>query len=1079
MKKLLKESGLRNINDLSKRYEKAKIYFHQDLDGVTTALAMKNYLENNGIKVVDSEIIQYGDKEFAVKKQDAKGDTMPVLVDFAHGKPMFVVHTDHHDSQTGVEGDTSTSFRSSRSNVETLSQIMSPKDIFTADDIRLISTVDSADFAKYGLEPQDIMNFVFKLQKDKSLQKNKMALGLATNKLMLAYKNKPGFMEELVMTSQPSLLNIFQNINRIASEKGYALPEQMDLNQKDYIQRQKNSEKVRVDDGIIVQYGGGSMFKPGSYDRYTPFKNNPEADFIVIAWPMGLVQASCNPFKKERELKGVNLGEIAQEVLSKWESKLKEKIIPLSTIKWISESNKQFSEESVGFTNSDLEAFYGDKVRSIDGGDAYMGRLKSIMNKPTNQLTDDEWAILDKLGVPAWEMIQANSGGHKCITNIASLNYFGRSKRPPSGNNRYKKREGDTPYVKFVKMIQNEFVKKLKEKINESKTIKENVIREVAFIFPVGNDNFNVGYDSSGLGRGKKKRLNKYDAIHNSDYGGGNAKHREAGGHKGIDVFAPKGTPIVSATRGKVIKIRKKGKGIGGKTVSVLLNGIVYYYAHLDSVSNIISKGDEIMKGEVLGTVGNTGNAVGTHPHLHFSMYYKSKGYNRGSIDPWPYLKGSLDGGELLMIEPEQIVNKIDGNIKRGGLSMYDIISNGDNSELISLGSKGEGVKDIQKILIKLGFMMDDNNEVIDGLFGLETKKSVKKFQKQYDLNLVDGIVGIETSTELKNRKTINETVEKAELVTSDSNDFINNLEKINKDISQSSSKDMSFKKNVETFQIALELLGYGLPVYGVDGLFGPETAELLNKFKSDNDIEVTDGMAIFDTKTKDLIIEKIKEKGVKDEDIEKYILPTKIFTSLDGKIKHRYSGKSAQGIQRLINAMVEHGVTDPVAQVAMLSVIGKETHFINKKEKGYQNTSNNRIKKIFSRTRRMSDEEINTLKRDYDEFFNFVYNGRIGNNNDTDGSKYVGRGFNQLTGKANYEKYGRKVGKDLVSNPDVMLDDDIAAEVAVKFLTKRGVPVFDDPNEATIYFADVNSGSPKRRAREHSLEELQKFDIV
>ena len=59
------------------------------------------------------------------------------------------------------------------------------------------------------------------------------------------------------------------------------------------------------------------------------------------------------------------------------------------------------------------------------------------------------------------------------------------------------------------------------------------------------------------------------------------------------------------------------------------------------------------------------------------------------------------------------------------------------------------------------------------------------------------------------------------------------------------------------------------------------------------------------------------------------------------------------------------------------------------------------------------------------------------------------------------------------------MLDDDIAAEVAVKFLTKRGVPIFDDPNEATIYFADVNSGSPKRRAREHSLEELQKFDIV
>ena len=45
----------------------------------------------------------------------------------------------------------------------------------------------------------------------------------------------------------------------------------------------------------------------------------------------------------------------------------------------------------------------------------------------------------------------------------------------------------------------------------------------------------------------------------------------------------------------------------------------------------------------------------------------------------------------------------------------------------------------------------------------------------------------------------------------------------------------MSFKKDVETFQIALELLDYKLPVYGIDGLFGPETAKKLNRFKVDN----------------------------------------------------------------------------------------------------------------------------------------------------------------------------------------------------------------------------------------------------
>ncbi len=286
----------------------------------------------------------------------------------------------------------------------------------------------------------------------------------------------------------------------------------------------------------------------------------------------------------------------------------------------------------------------------------------------------------------------------------------------------------------------------------------------------------------------------------------------------------------------------------------------------------------------------------------------------------------------------------------------------------------------------------------------------------------------------------------------------------------------MRFKQDVESFQIGLELLGYELPRYGVDGLFGPETEGQVNNFKKDNQLEEN---GIFDTQTKDIMYEKLNNADIKDEDVKKYTYESKEFSSLDGKITHTYSGQASRGIQRLIDKMVENGVTDTLAQVGMLAVIGKETHFVNKKEKGYQDTGNSRIRKIFSRTRNMSDEELNRLKSNYDEFFNFVYNGRIGNNNDTDGSKYVGRGYNQLTGKGNYLKYGTIVGKDLTGNPDIMLDDDVAAEVAVKFLTKKGVPSFSGPKEATLYFSDINSGSPKRRARSSSIKELQKFDII
>lgn len=426
---------------------------------------MKKYLEDNGIKVIGSHVIQYGDKEFAVKKPDASGDVMPVLVDFAHGKPMFVIHTDHHDKQAGAESTKSKSFRQSRSNVETISQIVSPKELFPSSDILLISTVDSADFAKYDITPDEVVNYIFRLDKDKTLQKNKMLMGLVINKLLLAFKNKKGFLESLVMDSEPSLLSILNNIKSWMKKNNSPEPKELQKNAENYAQSMKNYPVV--EDNIIFQYGGGSMIKPGSYDRYTPFRNNPEADFLIMAWPMGLVQASCNPFKKDRELKGVNLGEIAQEVLSKWEDQLKQRTIPLSTVKWVSETSA--TPESVGFTFKDFKALYGNKFTTMENGEEILDHIEEMMEVPFTDLPEEHKEMLDKIGINAWDLIQASSGGHKCITNISALNYMGRGKRPPQGQYKYDSEKDDSPSVKFTKMIALEFFKKLKEKIKESK----------------------------------------------------------------------------------------------------------------------------------------------------------------------------------------------------------------------------------------------------------------------------------------------------------------------------------------------------------------------------------------------------------------------------------------------------------------------------------------------------------------------------------------------------------------------------------------------------------------------------------
>ena len=102
--------------------------------------------------------------------------------------------------------------------------------------------------------------------------------------------------------------------------------------------------------------------------------------------------------------------------------------------------------------------------------------------------------------------------------------------------------------------------------------------------------------------------------------------------HKGQDIFAPRGTPTYSATRGYIYNIGHNK--LGGQTVSVIgAGGRVYYYAHFESYAPGISEGDYVTPQTILGYVGTSGNAQGTPPHLHFGVYTPT-----GAIDPLPLL---------------------------------------------------------------------------------------------------------------------------------------------------------------------------------------------------------------------------------------------------------------------------------------------------------------------------------------------------------------------------------------------------------------------------------------------------------
>lgn len=108
--------------------------------------------------------------------------------------------------------------------------------------------------------------------------------------------------------------------------------------------------------------------------------------------------------------------------------------------------------------------------------------------------------------------------------------------------------------------------------------------------------------------------------------------------------------------------------------------------------------------------------------------------------------------------------------------------------------------------------------------------------------------------------------------------------------------------------------------------------------------------------------------------------------------------------------------------RAAIMAVVAKESGFKPQWEIGYKNTSNARIRSIFGLSE-LSDQQIETLKKSDYDFFSYVYGSRkpeLGNTNPGDGYKYRGSGFNQLTGKANYENMSKIIGVDIVSNPEL-----------------------------------------------------------
>jgi predicted chitinase len=182
-------------------------------------------------------------------------------------------------------------------------------------------------------------------------------------------------------------------------------------------------------------------------------------------------------------------------------------------------------------------------------------------------------------------------------------------------------------------------------------------------------------------------------------------------------------------------------------------------------------------------------------------------------------------------------------------------------------------------------------------------------------------------------------------------------------------------------------------------------------------------------------------------------------------------ASSAAPGIAAIKAACAKYGLTSPVAIASLLGIAGGECRW-KLVDEGF-NYSASRLLQVFpsvfkgdqAKAQQYAGNPNNSLPEllyGYD-----TPKGKgLGNTQPGDGGKYIGRGYIQLTGRANYARYGNMIGKDLLGNPSLLSDPTIAAEVSVKYMLDRCKVSQMDPGYFEAACKSVGFNTPDIKAK-------------
>lgn len=250
--------------------------------------------------------------------------------------------------------------------------------------------------------------------------------------------------------------------------------------------------------------------------------------------------------------------------------------------------------------------------------------------------------------------------------------------------------------------------------------------------------------------------------------------------HEGLDIMAPKGALVVSPSDAVVLRTGF-GDSAGNYVYTANPGGETFVYMHLDEIADI-DEGDELNRGDLIGYVGNTGNATGGSPHLHFEIVDEDE----NPTDPYPritvifpladkieYLEKIIDDADdeeefvekmvamyrkdfnLAITNNIELPELVDNEMKKSGVvatapvktsvatSVPVAVSNSAIIPMVNLtiGAKGSNVVSLQKFLISKNVGSAGKIKA-DGSFGPMTQKALAEYQASVGIKPSAGYYG-------------------------------------------------------------------------------------------------------------------------------------------------------------------------------------------------------------------------------------------------------------------------------------------------------------------------------------------------